>query len=484
MACTKAGQSARSGSVNGVTATRLARELGTWHDRGASNERLAATIRSLILDGRVGLQTRLPAERALAGALGISRATVTAAYTRLRDEGYLASRHGAGTWATLPAGHRAAADAVLPAEGFDLRIAALPAPPLLAELAADAAAELPRWLDQHGYEPLGLPPLRTAIASRFSWRGMTTGPEQILVTSGAMHALNLTIGTLLRPGHRAIVEVPSYPAALDALRAAGAHLHAVPVDASGWDLASIAAAASDGEGGLAYLVPDFQNPTGALIDARSRRRALRSLAQSGCQIVVDETFVELNLDQQPMPPPAAALCPATITIGSLDKAVWGGLRIGWIRADPLLIRRLAQARATTDLASPVLEQLLATRVLEQLDGLLADRCALAATRRTALLQALDAQLPSWRYVRPPGGLFVWAELPQASSTALAVRAQEHNLYLTPGPRFGGAGLLERFLRLPFTVAPEQLRQAVATLSRLTSEQGAAAAPSLDPGYVA
>jgi aspartate/methionine/tyrosine aminotransferase len=79
---------------------------------------------------------------------------------------------------------------------------------------------------------------------------------------------------------------------------------------------------------------------------------------------------------------------------------------------------------------------------------------------------------------------VWVELPNASSTALAVRAQEHHVYLTPGPRFGGARLLERLLRLPFAAAPEQLRQAVATLSRLSPGAGAAPAVSLDPSYVA
>jgi DNA-binding transcriptional MocR family regulator len=114
-----------------------------------------------------------------------------------------------------------------------MRIAALPAPPALEEVFAAAAAELPRWLDHHSYDPLGLPPLRRAIAARFEQRGLPTRPEQILVTNGALHAVDLTIRAVFSRGRRALVELPSYPVALDALRGAGARLTPVPVTAGG-----------------------------------------------------------------------------------------------------------------------------------------------------------------------------------------------------------------------------------------------------------
>ena len=168
-------------------------------------------VRALILDGRVAVESRLPAERTLATALGVSRATVTAAYDQLREEGYIASRQGSGSWVTLPGGHRAAPDAIVGGPGLDMRIAALPAPAALEDLFLAAARELPRWLDHHGYDPLGLPPLRRAIAARFDRRGLPTRPEQILVTNGAMHALDLSIRAALparparaRRGARAI----------------------------------------------------------------------------------------------------------------------------------------------------------------------------------------------------------------------------------------------------------------------------------------
>ena len=241
-----------------TTANRLAELLGDWRQGGSAHERLAATVRSLILDGRIPLQSRLPPERALAATIGCSRATVTFAYNRLREEGYIESRQGAGSWVALPAGHRAATDTLLAGAGLEMRIAALPAPPALDELARAAVGDLPRWLDHHGYDPLGLPPLREAIAARYTARGLPTRAEQIIVSNGALQAIDLTIRALVRRGQRVLVEIPSYPAALDALRASGARPVAVPVSAAGWDLEILGALAREQAAGA--RVPDPRSP--------------------------------------------------------------------------------------------------------------------------------------------------------------------------------------------------------------------------------
>jgi DNA-binding transcriptional MocR family regulator len=447
---------------------RLVGLLGPWRQRGTGRERLAAGLRSLILEGRVAVDTRLPAERTLAAALGVSRATVTGAYDRLRQQGYLESRQGSGSWVTLPAGHRAAPDAIVGRPGLEMRIAALPAPAVLEELFAAAARELPCWLDHHGYDPLGLPTLRRAIAARFAVRGLPTRPEQILVTNGALHAVDLAIRATLPRGRRAIVELPSYPAALDALRAGGARLTPVPVTRDGWDLAALEAVARTHRPAFAYLMPDFHNPTGQVMDAAARRRAMRALQSAEATIVIDETFAELNLDGVPMPRPAASLAGGrTITIGSLSKSVWGGLRVGWARADPALIHRMAGARAASDLASPLFEQLVAIHTLARVDEILAERREQIRARRAALAGALDVRLPAWRYDLPAGGLFLWPELPEPISTTLTLEASNRNLHLTPGSRFAASGLLERQLRLPFTLAPDQLERVVEILAELT-----------------
>ncbi len=452
-----------------ISGARLVELLGDWRVGGGARDRLVARLRGLVLDAQIPLETRLPSERALAAALGASRSTVSAAYDQLRAEGYLRSCRGSGSFAAVPDGHRGAPDALAPGDGIDLRIAALPGPPILGQLVDAAVADLPRWLDHHGYDPLGLPPLRRAIADRFTARGLPTRPEQVLVTNGALHALDLTVRALVPRGRNVIVEVPTYPAALDVLRAAHTRLRFVPVTAEGWHLDAFEASLRGTDPALAYLIPDFQNPTGALMDTPTRRRVLDRLAHSGTAAVIDETFAELRLGELAPPPPAAGK--GVIRLGSLSKAVWGGLRIGWARAEPSLIARLATARGFSDMASPVIEQLVAVHVMERLEEILAERRVLLRRRYDTLARALAERLPDWRWSPPSGGLVIWAELPQPISTSLALDARRHGVHLTPGPRFGAAHLLERFVRLPFTESPDRLERATATLAQLSPKPG-------------
>jgi DNA-binding transcriptional MocR family regulator len=374
---------------------------------------------------------------------------------------------GAGSWVTIPATRGQPLDDARPAQ-LDLTIASLPAPERILELAARALAKLPGWLDHHGYSPLGLAPLREAIAARYTQRGLPTGADHILVTAGALQAIDLTIRALLPRGRNVLVELPSYPAALDALRRGGARLRSVPVSSSGWEMEQLEAVAARQEPALAYLIPDFQNPTGALMDLAGRRRALAALNRAGGYIVADETFSDLNLDGVAQPPPFAAVgrSERVVTVGSFSKAIWGGMRVGWARAEPALIRRLATARAGLDLSSPVLEQLIAAEVLAEFDALLAERHELARTRRSALAAALQRDLPGWSYAPPAGGLVFWAKMPQPIGTSLMVLAREHGLALTPGPRYASAGLLERYLRLPFTARPAELEAAVTLIAEI------------------
>ncbi|MGZ4333843.1 MAG: MocR-like transcription factor YczR [Gaiellaceae bacterium] len=452
-----------------IGAPRMLELLGKWRGGGPAHDELAVAIRGLVLDGQIPVGTQLPAERALATALGVSRTTVTHSYNRLRTDGFVSSRQGSGSFASLPARALQAADAILPTDGVDLRIAALTAPPNLAEVVAEAVGDLPRWLDHHGYDPLGLPPLRAAIARRFTARGLPTTADQILVTNGALQALDLELRAHLVRGRMALVEIPTYPAALGALRAAGARIQPVAVSYDGWDVEALLALGRRREPALAYLIPDFQNPTGALMDESSRRAVARGLERLNCRMLIDETFVELAHDGERLPSPFAAHGGSGIvTIGSLSKAYWGGLRIGWIRSDPATVQRLALTRANVDTATPVLDQLVATHVVNELDALLPERRRTVVTRRRALTGALRAHLPEWRFEEPRGGLFVWAELPRPESSAIANRARDIGLHLSPGPRFGRSGLLERFLRLPYALPPETLERAVVSLAGIVA----------------
>ena len=142
----------------------------------------------------------------------------------------------------------------------------------------------------------------------------------------------------------------------------------------------------------------------------------------------------------------------------MSKSAWGGLRLGWIRATPQLVRELAATRADLDLASPVLEQLVAAELLARWEEVLASRRALLLPRRDALLAALAEHAPAWT-VRPPhGGLSAWVRLPFPLATRLASAAARERVGVVPGPSFSADGAFEHFLRLPFTLPEPDLRR--------------------------
>ncbi|HZI98084.1 MAG TPA: PLP-dependent aminotransferase family protein [Actinomycetales bacterium] len=458
-----------------VPARRLAALVGDLsHDRPPFYAALATRLRLLVGDGRLAVGARLPAERDLATALGLSRATVTAAYGRLRDDGWAAARQGSGTWTRLPAGPAVGAWVPAPAAAgvLDLAHAAPSAPPETAAAFTAALSDLPRLLPGHGYHPQGLPELRARIADRFTARGVPTTPEHVLVTGGALHALNLALAVLSRRGDKVLVEHPSYPNALDAITAAGAR--PVPVAVSADDPGAVAGdlhrAARQAKPRAAYLMPDFQNPTGLLLDEQGRRRLAVGLEQCGVVAVVDETLVDLGLDAGPAVPFAAVGRPdLVVTIGSMSKSFWGGLRVGWLRAEPELVRRCATVAARSQISGPVLEQLAACHLLDAADVVLPAHRARLSVQRDALVAALARRLPRWHVPVPAGGLVLWCGLPGLSSSWLTGVAEPRGLRLAAGPRFGAGHAFDDRLRLPYTQPVDVLERAVELLADIVDD---------------
>ncbi len=454
--------------------------LGAWPSSGApAYAALAARVRLLVLDGRLPVGVRLPPERELAAGLGVSRTTVSAAYDVLRDSGHAASRQGSGTWTSLPtSGTDVPTWAPEPApEGvLDLAHAAPAAPPHLHAAYGAALDELPRHLPGTGYDYRGLLALRTAVADRFSERGLSTTAEQVLITSGALQAVRLALSLVVRPGDRVVVEQPGYPNGLDVVADLGGRAVAVPVDPrpGTWDVASLEAALRAGAPRAAYLVPDFHNPTGSLMPDDVRARAAHALGRAGTLTVVDETLVELSLTDAPHPAPFARHAPSgapVVTVGSASKVFWGGLRIGWLRSDAATVARLAALRSRHDLAGPLLEQLAVLHLLGRLPDVRAHRRDELRRSRDALVGLLRDQLPQWRFVVPQGGQVLWCELPSGSSTALTAAVGDLGVRTTPGTRFAADGTLESWLRLPYTRTPDDLAVAVPLLARAWALSG-------------
>jgi DNA-binding transcriptional MocR family regulator len=474
--------------TSGLRGPHLARLLGPWQStRAAGGARqpeyaaLADAVRGLIRDGRVALSVRLPAERELADALRVSRTTVTAAYRELRASGHLSSRRGAGSWSALPPGQRIATSGLwMPVDDdamIDLGCAALAAPPQLAAAAAEALADLPRYASGAGYHPTGLMPLREAVAELFSARGMPTVPDQIMITNGVQHAVDLILRLTVSPGQSVLVESPTYPNMITAMRAHRVRLSTDNLDpAAGWEPDTVLGSLRALRPTLAYLIPEFHNPTGHLMPADLREQLVALAHRTGTDLVIDESFVDLpgnGIDGRPvpMPPPVASFDrhARVLTVGGMTKPYWGGLRVGWVRAPAPVISRLAAHRVTVDTAGPVLDQLVALRLLARSDEILSARRRQLTEQRDALVSAVRQHLPGWSTTVPLGGVCLWVELDGPVSTALAQAALAHGVRLAPGPRFGMDGTLERYVRLPFTLPSAQLHEAVRLIAAATAE---------------
>ncbi|WP_404822704.1 MocR-like transcription factor YczR [Mycolicibacterium baixiangningiae] len=451
---------------------RLVRELGNWRTASSSGPvylGLADGIRMLVVDGKLPVGARLPSERALAERLRVSRTTVTAAYAQLREDGYLLARRGARSTTALPAAPSAPVSPSAPRGAVNLANAALaaPAPAVLAAFTA-ATHQLAPYLHGIGVELQGVPSLREAVAETYCARGLPTEPDDIMITTGALHAIGLILATYTQPGDRVLVEQPTYHGALAAIATAGARPVPVAVTEDGWDLGALHTAVRQLAPSLAYVVPDNHNPTGLTMPQAQRHELAALIADTRTRTIIDETMTEVWLDQ-PVPPPVATAMTRrsdlVLTTGSMSKSFWGGLRIGWIRADRSTLASIAALRPSIDMGTPILEQLAAAELLRIADEVLPERRDILRTRRERMLSLLDEHLPDWQPCPGGGGLALWVRLPAPMSSALSAAASRMGLDVPPGPRFGVDGSLERFIRIPYTLPPDQMSEAVALLAQ-------------------
>ncbi len=483
-----------------VSASALVGMIGSWAE-GADplNEQLAEALSGAIEIGMLPPGTRLPAERELARELGLSRTTIVAAYDRLRLAGLARSRQGSGTRvATRRPGRfaltptraedtdteasvrmaRTSLAATGPvdwlvqhdADAIQFTIGALPAGPAVAEsVQAALQDDVPALLNEMGYDPFGLPRLRMGIAAYLERLGVPTDPDQILVTNGAQQAVHLVASQIGGPGSAVVLENPTYIGAIDAFRTTGNRLLPMPVGPDGprVEMAGLLAASVPVQ--LVYVVPTFHNPTGVTMPEGPRRDLARAAGQFGFQVVEDLTpDWTLGVDA---PPPIAAFDPAerVITLGSLSKLAWGGLRIGWIRAPRADIDRLVAGKIVADHATSLITQAIAARVLERIDEVVAGAAAAAAMRRAIVADALRARLPDWSFDTPSGGLWLWIRLPDADAVQFSRLAARHGVIVRPGPLASPDGGFRDHIRIAYGTDPDRLVEGVDRLAAAWAE---------------
>ncbi len=449
---------------------------------------IARGIAGEVRRGRLRSGDALPGSRTLAAELGVHRNTVLAALRELEAEGWIEAEARVTRIARdLPAAPEAVR---LPRSGvgFDLT-----SPEALPELAPpgwrglDLAGGLPdaRLIPVEGLgralrralkarptlldygSALGEPRLREALASLLGEvRGLACPPEQLMITSGSLQAVDLAARLLLRPGDRVGVEDPGYPPVWRTLQAAGAEVVPLPVDGEGLRVDQLEAHLPLR---ALYLTPHHQFPTTATLSAPRRLRLLELARRHRIAVLEDDYDFEFHFEGRAVLPLASGdEGGVVIYLGTLSKILAPGLRLGWVAGPRAVVEALGTLRRQVDVhGNRVMEGAVAAFIE---DGLLQRHARkmrrIYGERREVLLESLARHLPGDLTVVPTGGgLSVWARTsPDLDPEAWAARAQAAGVLVMPGRRFDFRRRRLPFLRLGFAaLAPRELREAVRRL---------------------
>jgi len=461
----------QSAPVEVIGAARFALLVEGWREGapGPLARRLAHAIRSRIVSGLLHANVVLPPERSVASTVGVSRSTVVAAFDELRASGFLESRQGSATWVasatSVTGGGTRAATRLLAGAGNVNLAASVPGdashlPPLALDV-ADLVAAVPA----HGYAPAGLPSLREAIAARHCALGLPTGAEHVHVTNGAQHALDLALGALTERGDVVAIEDPTYVGVLELIEARGLRALPIALDDIDNDSDRLAKLLRGGRARAALLVPAVHSPTGRVRTAASMRQLARRLDAARVPVIEDNTLADLVF-RGTRPPALAALCEraSVVSIESTSKVTWGGLRVGWLRAEAPLIERTVTQRARTDFGTSVPSQLLALQLLGQYDDLVERRRETLRRAATTFTSLVHGALPRWRVERPAGGLSVWVDT-GVDGEQLAAYALRHGVTVAPGTTASIGATARTHLRLCFDRSVVELETGVERLRR-------------------
>jgi DNA-binding transcriptional MocR family regulator len=464
-------------------------------------QRIADTLRARIAAGDLRPGERLPAVRALAAELGVGRHTVEAAYGELVAEGLVETRVGQGTFVAPPSsdtprpspfaprpsapwvsGHRepivtrgalSAHQVLRGALGSNRPQEAISF--VLGNPAADLfpVGELQRALnatlreegaDALGYEaPEGYAPLRAMLARHLLGLGIAASPGEVLITSGAQQALDLTLRALTRPGDYVVTESPTYLGILDACEANGVRLIGVPLDEDGMEVERLAPLLAKHRPRLLLTIPTSHNPTGITMSLERRRRLLALAGEFDLAVLEEDAYGELRYSGVPVPRLKALDTgdrSRVIYVSSFSKVMLPGLRLGYVVAGGDLHRRIlvvkqASDRGSTSLIQRAISRCLESRQLRSYVGAVSRRCR---ERRDAMLGALARHFPpEARWTVPDGGLYLWVRLPEGvSALALHEAALARGVVVAPGGAYFPEGGDEPYISLNFAAQPPPL----------------------------
>lgn len=435
-------------------------------------EQIRQAVRVGIASGTLPEGRRLPSTRELSTALDVNRQTAVDAYRRLEIEGLIEQRRGAGAYVRSAASRRAPTAPRMPGELASFALQSYEQRSLRQALressedaldlagltphersypADDVAASMNRVLTRRGSKALGYgppagdPELREILAERLNARGLDVDASGLLIVGGAQQGLDLLFRALLDPGDCVLTESPTYHLCLDLLAFHQARVVGMPVEPrtepglASIDIDALQRVLERETPRVAYAMPSFQNPTGLSLDISTRRSLARLLNESGVPLIEDDYEADMRFGDAELPLVASlAEAGEVVYLGTMSKALFPGLRVGWVAGSPDILARVAQVKRISDLSGPLLLQAVAADLLQSgaYDRHVAGAVDEARERMGALIAALESRLPeACRLTRPLGGHVLWLEAPAASGRAIADAAAERGVLVTPGEVF-------------------------------------------------
>jgi DNA-binding transcriptional MocR family regulator len=466
-------------------------------------EALAEDIARSIRSGIMKFGDRLPSVRQASASRGVSPSTVFEAYYLLEARGLIRARERSGYYVI-------AAPAVLPPEPeiasapdghsrpvdvsnlvFDILESAkqrdvvpfgsaFPSPllfplPRLARAMASSVQHMDPWKSVDDLTP-GNASLRRQIALRYLTDGMNIHTDEIVITNGALDALNLCLLAVARPGDAVIIESPTFYAALQALERLGLKAIEVPTHPrEGIDLAALSDALKRHRPKACWVMTNFQNPLGSLMPDEKKRDLVKLLSEHDVPLIEDDVYGELYFaGKRPVPAKAFDTRGLVMHCSSFSKCLAPGYRVGWAAAGRYT-QAVSRLKLTTSLSASAPAQEAIAEYLSKggYDRHLRHLRHTLSVQQTAMIQAVVKDFPSGtRATRPGGGYFLWLELPEnVNALHLHRQALSLGISIAPGPMFSAQRRFANCIRLNYGHAwDKRAADALATLGKLVTTQ--------------
>ena len=460
-------------------------------------EMIAEEIASAIQQGLLKRGDKLPSIRQIQASKLVNASTVFQAYYLLEARGLIVTRPRSGYYVVGPLrgerllpqpAHNAGQPTTLQVSDLVFTLlerikdpqqipfgSAFPNPGLfpLAKLAEHMASTVRRMQPQVTVSDIGQgdAELRRQIALRYQLDGKPTEQDEIVVTNGAMEALNLCLAAVTQPGECVIIESPSFYAAMQAIERMGLKAIEVPSDPElGIDLTALEQAIIQHHPKACWLMTNFQNPTGSLMPEAKKQALVALMSRYQIPLIEDDVYRELYFGKQrPLPAKHWDNEGWVMHCSSFSKSLAPGYRVGWVSAGRF-IEKITRLKLSTTLATSIPAQLALASYLAKggYDKHLRKLRHQLMLQQLQFTQAIHQSLPGEvRYTLPQGSYFLWLQLPNGQdSLALFRQAIHHNISLAPGHLFSSQQQYAGYVRLNYGHAlTAEHQQAIATLGR-------------------